>query len=117
MTFRYIPIKATLAVWKKVAKTVSIFMGRGRFMGRGSAGASCRGSARVRLRGMGRSSVGANLRGMGKDSIEASLRGMGRGSAGVRLWGRGRGSAGTRMRGIGRGNDSKTSLRVIKETK
>ena len=73
MTSRCIPIEAALAVWKKVAKTVSIFMGRGRFMGRGSAGASCRGmgrgSARVRLKGMGRSSVGAKLRDMGKDSI------------------------------------------------
>ena len=116
-----IPIKAALADRKKVVKTGSISMGRGRCMGRGSAGASCRGmgrgSARVRLRGMGRSSVGAKLRGMGKDSIGASLRGMGRGSAGVRLWGMGRGSAGTRMRGMGRGNDAKTALRVIKKSK
>ena len=42
-------------------------MGRGRGMGRGIAGASWRGSARVRLRGMGRKSVGAKLRGMGKN--------------------------------------------------
>ena len=42
----YLPIKAALAVRKKVAKTVSIFMGGGRFMGRGSAGASCRGMGR-----------------------------------------------------------------------
>ena len=114
-------IKVALADRKKVVKTGSISMGRGRCMGRGSAGASCRGmgrgSARVRLRGMGRSSVGAKLRGMGKDSKGASLRGMGRGSAGVRLWGMGRGSAGTRMRGMGRGNDAKTALRVIKESK
>ena len=52
-------------------------------MGRGSAGASCRGmgrgSARVRLRDMGRSSVGAKLRGIGKDSKGSSLRGMGSG--------------------------------------
>ena len=51
-----LPIKAALAVQKKVVKTGSIFMGRGRFMGRGSAGASWRcmggGSARARLRGM-----------------------------------------------------------------
>ena len=117
----YLPIKAALADQKKVVKTGSIFMGRGRCMGRGSAGASCRGmgrgSARVRLRGMGRSSVGAKLRGMGKDSIGASLRGMGRGSAGVRLWGMGRGSSGTRMRGTGRGNGAKSALGVIKETK
>ena len=117
----FFTIKAALADRKKVVKTGSISMGRGRCMGRGSAGASCRGmgrgSARVRLRGMGRSSVGAKLRGMGKDSKGASLRGMGRGSAGVRLWGMGRGSAGTRMRGMGRGNDAKTALRVIKETK
>ena len=47
-------IKAALADRKKVIKTGSIFMGRGRCMGRGSAEASCRGmdrgSARVRLR-------------------------------------------------------------------
>ena len=84
-------IKAALADRKKVVKTGSISMGRGRCMGRGSAGASCRGmgrgSARVRLRGMGRSSVGAKSKGMGKDSKGASLRGMGRGSAGVRFYG------------------------------
>ena len=81
-----IPIKAALPDRKKVVKTGSIFMGRGSCIGRGSAGASCRGkgrgSARVRFRGMGRSSIGAKLRDMGKDSIGASLRGMGRGRAG-----------------------------------
>ena len=41
-----------------------------------------RGSARVRLKGIGRSSLGAKSRGMGKDSIRASL--IGRGGA-VRL--------------------------------
>ena len=78
-----VPIKAALADRKKVVKTGSISMGRGRCMGRGSAGASCRGmgrgSARVRLRGMGRSSVGAKLRGMGKYNKGASLKGMVRG--------------------------------------
>ena len=63
-------IKAALADRKKVVKTGSISMGRGRCMGRGSAGASCRGmgrgSAKVRLRGVGRSSVGASFEGMGK---------------------------------------------------
>ena len=75
-----------------------------------------RGSARVRLRGMGRISVRAKLRGMGKDSIEASLRGMGRGSAEVRSWGMDRNFAEARMRCMGRSNDAKTALRVIKET-
>ena len=41
----YIPIKAALADPKKVVKTGSNFMGRGRVMGRGSA--------ESRLRGMG----------------------------------------------------------------
>ena len=117
----YIPIKVALTDRKKVVKTGSISMGRGRCIGRGSAGASCRGmgrgSARVRLRGMGRSSVGAKLRGMGKDSIGPGLRGMGRGSAEVRLWSMGRGSTGARLRVMGRGNDAKTALRVMKETK
>ena len=68
-----IPIKAALADRKKVVKTGSIFMGRGRVMGRGSA--------ESRLRGMGRGSAGAWPRGMGKGSERAWLRGMGRGSA------------------------------------
>ena len=46
-----VPIKAALADWKKVVKTGSIFMGRGRVIGRGSA--------ESRLKGMGRGSVGA----------------------------------------------------------
>ena len=53
-----IPIKAALANRKKVVKTGSIFMGRGRSMGRGSAGAS--------WRGMGRSSAGASFMGKGQ---------------------------------------------------
>ena len=86
---------------------------------RGSLGENLRGrgSAGVRLRGLGRSSVGARLRGMSRGSIGAKLRGMGRGSAGVMLWGMGRGRAGARLRVMGRGNDAKTALRVMKETK
>ena len=49
-----------LANQKKVVKTGSIFMGRGRVIGRGSA--------ESRLRGMGRGSVGAWLKGMGRGS-------------------------------------------------
>ena len=52
-----LPIKAALADRKKFVKTGSIFVGRGRVMGRGSA--------ESRLRGMSRGSVGAWLRGMG----------------------------------------------------
>ena len=125
----------------------TIFMGRSWCMGKGSAGGQIGGAwvgavqkqelrtwardkvmarlmgmgsgrrARMRLRGMGRSSEGARLRGMGGGSIGASLRVMGRGSPRVRFWGMGRGSAGARLRGMGRGNDAKTALRVIKETK
>ena len=50
----YLPIKAALADRKKVVKTGSIFMGRGRVMGRGSA--------ESRFRGMGRGSAGQGLR-------------------------------------------------------
>ena len=63
-----LPIKAALADRKKVVKTGSIFMGRGRVMGRGSA--------ESRLRGMGRGSVGAWLRGMGGGSAGEEFRGM-----------------------------------------
>ena len=45
-----LPIKKSLANRKKVIKTGSIFMGRGRDMGRGSA--------ESRSRGMGRGSAG-----------------------------------------------------------
>ena len=70
----FIPIKAALADRKKVVKTGSIFMGRGRVKGRGSA--------ESRLRGMGRGSVGAWLRGTGRGSAGERLRDLGRGSAG-----------------------------------
>ena len=46
-----LPIKATLADRKKVVKTGSIFVGRGRDMGRSSA--------ESRVRGMGSGSAGA----------------------------------------------------------
>ena len=64
-----LPIKAALADRKIVVKTGSIFMGRGRVMGRGSA--------ESRLRGMGRVSVGAWLRGMGRGRAGKEFRGMG----------------------------------------
>ena len=53
-----IPIKAALADRKKVVKTGSIFMSRGRVIGRGSA--------ESRLRGMGRGSVGGMVEGHGQ---------------------------------------------------
>ena len=68
----YSTLKAALADWKKVVKTGSIFEGRGRDMGRGSA--------ESRLRGMSRGSVGAWLRGMGRGSAGEEFRGMGSGA-------------------------------------
>ena len=68
MTFCCIPMKAALAVRKKVAETVSIFIVRGRFMGRGSAGASCRGkgSTGVRFKGMGKGQGYGKVDGQGQ---------------------------------------------------
>ena len=87
-----VPIKAALADRKKVVKTGSIFMGRGRVKGRGSA--------ESRLRGMGRGSVGAWLRGTGRGSAGEEFRGMGRGLVGARLRVRGSSSVGARLRGM-----------------
>ena len=63
---KIVPIKAALADRKRVVKTGSIFMGRGRVMGRGSA--------ESRLMGMGRGSVGAWLSDMGRGSAGKEIR-------------------------------------------
>ena len=90
-------------------------------MGRGQCGASCKGkgrdSARARLRGMNRSSVGVKSRSTGKGNKGISLRGAGGGGAKVRFRDMGRDSAGTRTRSTGRGNDAETTLRVLKKFK
>ena len=69
ITLHIIPIKAALADRKKVIKTGSISMGRGRCMGRGSAG------RRGKLQGHGQGQCQGEVEGHGQEHCRGKVEG------------------------------------------